>query len=183
MKTFHPKKGFTLIELLVVTSIISLLSGVVLTAVNATRSKTRDTQRVRDIGELKKAITLYYSDYGAYPDSGYAQALPSSDSRWNTSANPLYVALVPQYIPQLPVDPINTPVNNIAFGATSYAYVYTTFNTDSNKTDYDLITRLENSSTPNSCASRPVSFCDMHTATNVNWGEDYNDGGKILADH
>lgn len=177
------KRGFTLIELLVVISIVSLLSGVVLTAVSTTRSRARDAQRVRDIGELKKAIALYHSDYGVYPDSGYATALPSSDSRWNTSANPLYTALVPRYIPQLPVDPINTPVNNIAFGAASYAYVYTTFDTDSNKTDYDLITRLENSGNPNSCASRPVSFCDMHTATVVNWGTSYDDGGKILADH
>jgi len=47
------KKGFTLIELLVVISIISLLSTVVMSALNDSRIKARDTQRVAQIRELQ----------------------------------------------------------------------------------------------------------------------------------
>ena len=184
--------GFTLIELLVVISIIGLLSGVVLSALNGARSKARDTQRISDISELRKAIALYYSDNGSYPDSydhtnNATRGLPSSDSLWNTVNNPLYVALVPKYISQLPVDPINTPANNLVVGsATSYAYVYITYDLDSYKTEYDLIARLENSSNPNSCASRPTTFCIAHSSTAAfNWGTNpiAVDGGEIMVDH
>ena len=57
--------GFTLIELLVVISIIGLLSSVVLSALNSARSKGRDTQRIQNIEEVKKAIALYYSNNGS----------------------------------------------------------------------------------------------------------------------
>jgi hypothetical protein len=97
------------------------------------------------------------------------------------------VALVPKYISQLPVDPINTPANNLAVGsATSYAYVYITYDLDSYKTEYDLIARLENSSNPNSCANHPATFCIAHSSTaSFNWGTNpiAIDGGKIMVDH
>lgn len=80
--------GFTLIELLVVISIIGLLSGVVLAALNSARSKARDAQRVQDIGELRKAIALYYNNNGTYPNSGASAELSSAQSTWNTTANP-----------------------------------------------------------------------------------------------
>lgn len=115
--------GFTLIELLVVISIIGLLSSVVLSALNSARSKGRDTQRIQNIEELKKAIALYYSNNGSYPNSGVAVELSSAQSSWDTAGNPLYVALVPTYISSLPVDPKNTPSKNLVYNtATDYAY-------------------------------------------------------------
>lgn len=66
-------KGFTLIELLVVVSIISLLSSVVLTALNGARSKARNVRRNEDIYQLIIAFNLGLSTNGSYPDvSGWS---------------------------------------------------------------------------------------------------------------
>src|SRR3989344_2686479 len=70
-----PKKmqgGFTLIELLVVISIVSLLSSVVLAALNGARTKADDTQRNQIVGEYVKALALAYdaAGTGSYPDTG-----------------------------------------------------------------------------------------------------------------
>lgn len=67
MKYAGFKKGFTLIELMVVISIISLLSTITISALNNSRIKARDTQRVAQIKELQKAIEAYVSDHGHPP--------------------------------------------------------------------------------------------------------------------
>lgn len=51
--------GFTLIELLVVVSIISLLSSIVLAAVNDARDKAKGTAFRQHVEEFKKAVELY----------------------------------------------------------------------------------------------------------------------------
>jgi len=178
--------GFTLIELLVVISIISLLSSVVLSALNSARSKARDAQRVQDLGELRKALALYYNDNGRYPDTNIpatGQVQSSSKPEW-TTWNPLYVALVPTYIAQLPVDPKNTPANTTVYeGAGNYGYFYTVYDWGSYRTDYDLGARLENSGNPNSCEVKGAAFCVAHSYAGWNWGTDSADGGKIVVDH
>ena len=60
-------KGFTLIELLVVISIISLLTSIVLANLNEARKKGRDAARIRNIGETRTALQLYFNDNGKYP--------------------------------------------------------------------------------------------------------------------
>lgn len=64
----NSRKGFTLIELLVVISIISLLSSVVLSSLNAARDKAKVTRAAADLAQIRNAIILYQSDNaGAYP--------------------------------------------------------------------------------------------------------------------
>ena len=60
MKTTK-KGGFTLIELLVVIAIIGILSSVVLTSLNSSRTKARDTQRVSDMKQIQLAMQLIQS--------------------------------------------------------------------------------------------------------------------------
>ncbi len=62
------KKGFTLIELLVVISIISLLSSVVLAALNETRQKAQISKFAQEISNIRNAVELYKTNNnGAYP--------------------------------------------------------------------------------------------------------------------
>ncbi len=181
--------GFTLIELLVVISIISTLSSIVLSSLNDARSKARDAQRVSDLGELRKALMMYYDSNGSYPNAGVGVELSSAQTSWNTALNPLYVALVPTYISSLPVDPKNTPEDNIVYDdANNYAYYYTTFDIDSYKTNYDLVTRLENASNPNSCLKKDPTggtFCRSHALwiSEWDWTNGPVDGGSIAVDH
>ncbi len=53
------KKGFTLIELLVVIAIIGILSAVVLTSLNSSRQKARDTKKVSDVKQVALAYELH----------------------------------------------------------------------------------------------------------------------------
>lgn len=68
-KTYQ--KGFTLIELLVVISIISLLSVVILTAVEDNRNKAKDRALVQSAIQLRNALELYKADNGDYPQMPY----------------------------------------------------------------------------------------------------------------
>lgn len=143
--TNKTKRGFTLIELLVVISIMGLLSSVVLTAVNSARVKARDTQRIQALEEIRKALTLYYHDNGKYPISNgstVAVAL-SRPTGGNVNWNSLQAALVPTYIPALPVDPINTPSGGGIITGTAYAYRYSVSATGDN---YNLVALLETAS-------------------------------------
>jgi prepilin-type N-terminal cleavage/methylation domain-containing protein len=68
MLKIYRSRGFTLIELLVVISIIALLSSVSLASFSSARVKARDIKRVQDILQMQKALELYYSAQGKYPD-------------------------------------------------------------------------------------------------------------------
>ncbi len=59
MKNFS---GFTLIELLVVIAIIGLLSAMGVISVQKARSKARDVERLSDVKNLSKILSLVSSD-------------------------------------------------------------------------------------------------------------------------
>lgn len=98
------KKGFTLIELLVVISIISLLSSVVLSALNNTRSKSRDAKRVSEIRQLKIALELYYDKNGTYPTNN---TWPNDCSGSTTFETALSALVTEGFIPKIPKEPLN----------------------------------------------------------------------------
>ena len=92
------KEGFTIIELIVVLSIISLMSSIVLSAVNQYTIKSRDVRRTADIQQLQKALLMYYADHGEFPSfSGWAF---SGDANWTN----LGIALA-SYMKNPPQDP------------------------------------------------------------------------------
>jgi len=63
------EKGFTLIELLIVIAIIGLLAAVVLIAINPAEmmKRGRDSQRLSDLTNLKKAIDVYIATNYSFP--------------------------------------------------------------------------------------------------------------------
>jgi prepilin-type N-terminal cleavage/methylation domain-containing protein/prepilin-type processing-associated H-X9-DG protein len=63
-------RGFTLVELLVVMTIISILVGILLPAVQAARGVGRRTQCANNIRQLTVAIAAYEAENGTLPPSG-----------------------------------------------------------------------------------------------------------------
>ncbi len=91
--------GFTLIELLLVISIIALMASVVLISLNKARSTARDTKRIADINQMRKALELYYLDYGVYPTTSAGSETEVALWDW------LFASTMQPYIDPLPRDP------------------------------------------------------------------------------
>ena len=68
IKQTMKKNGFTLIELLVTITIISILTIIAVSQFNTAKIKARDTQRKADLDSVSKAVNMYYTDYGDFPD-------------------------------------------------------------------------------------------------------------------
>ena len=148
---FSKQKGFTLIELLVVIAIIGTLSSIVIASVNQARARGRDAKRMLDLKQVQIALALYYSTVGSYPSCDAFSVWNTTNWGWPiTQPTPscLYSALVPTYIPKLPVDPKNVetpPGNYLGDNAPAdQAYVYS-----SNGVNYTLGTNLEKGGTAN----------------------------------
>ncbi len=124
-------RGFTLIELLVVVAIIGMLSSMVLVSVNSSRIKSRDARRLSDLSQIQKALELFYSQNGRYPQINSAATF-SAATLWNGTTGSLQYELR-DFISRLPVDPTND---------TSYQYWYDSDSANQYQS-YGLMTRLE----------------------------------------
>jgi prepilin-type N-terminal cleavage/methylation domain-containing protein len=71
IKIKNKRQAFSLIELLIVIAVIGILVAVILPNLIGMRERARDTVRKNDLNQLKKALRLYFDDFGAYPsDTG-----------------------------------------------------------------------------------------------------------------
>ncbi|MES2314757.1 MAG: type II secretion system protein [Patescibacteria group bacterium] len=122
------RRGFTLIELLVVIAIIAILTGIVVTGLTASKSKSRDAQRVSDLNQIQLALEQYFDRCGQYPATGGTDG-PSTSPTCNVGGSEVTIN---SYITKIPKDP--------STGA-KYDYVV---NDATTATDYVLHTTLEN---------------------------------------
>lgn len=60
-------RGFTLIELLIVIGIIGILATLATVSLVSTQQKARDAKRVSDVGSIRNALEVYWSQYATYP--------------------------------------------------------------------------------------------------------------------
>ncbi len=103
-------RGFTLVEVLVTISILSILAGITLYAVNTVRVRSRDNQRITDLNRVQAAIVQYFTVNKTYPTGAYSNLDGTN-------------MLVPTYLPSLPSDPTggtyyyNADVDNFALWA------------------------------------------------------------------
>lgn len=123
-------KGFTLLELLVVIAIISLLAGIILVSMTSTRQKSRDSRRKLDLAQISLALEEYYDN-----QSPNKFVVSDTEININGTTDLLTLALSPNYIKNIPLDP-QTPNQN---------YHYQSFNTG---LDYRLEAILENLNDP-----------------------------------
>lgn len=61
--------GFSLIEVIVVISIIAILATIVVIAYSGFGKRTRDSERMSDVAEIKIGLEKYYADNSQYPDA------------------------------------------------------------------------------------------------------------------
>lgn len=144
--------GFTLIELLVVIAIIGILSSVVLASLNSAREKARDARRISDLKQIQLALEVYAdTNSSLYPAGDYATAMG--------------LLKTGGFMPQIPVDPLNTGSN---------IYKYTGTQVSSSCTSYHLGATLEKASNPalNSDAD------DAGTATPCTGGTNFSGAGS-----
>lgn len=137
MDNQNKRKGFTLVELLVVISIIGLLASIVLVSLNNARGKARDARRITEMKQIMTMLELYIDKNGSLPSSldyGEGNSSPAYwDGWWDVSIDDrdgdgryFLDFLVEDGIASVvPLDPINTPLNQNTFPtADGYYYVY-----------------------------------------------------------
>lgn len=109
-------KGFTLIELMVVIVILGILAAVIAPRIPGFVNKAKEGKTKGNLGNLRSALNIYYSDKdGVYPSSAAAT---------------LSTVLCPKYIKEIPaaeMPPFHTANSNViamsALGdAGGYAY-------------------------------------------------------------
>jgi prepilin-type N-terminal cleavage/methylation domain-containing protein len=82
----HRRAAFTLIELLISITIIAVLIGLLLPAINAARRNARIAQVKAEVGALEGALAEFKNEYGDYPPS-YIRLYETSDGWSGTGDN------------------------------------------------------------------------------------------------
>ena len=110
--------SFTLIELLIVVAIIGILAALIIVSVTSAAAKARDIKRQEDLRNIQKALEMYYTSNGSYPNNNNTwTGVGCSNNDFNRNSCPGgctisgpsgYIPnLAPTYISVLPLDPRN----------------------------------------------------------------------------
>jgi len=108
-------RGFTIVELLIVIVVIGILAAVTIVSFNGVSTRARDASRSSAITSVQKALEMYRIDNNdLYPSVG------SDNAGYSLSS--LATALVPKYLPAIPVDPSASSLYSYVRGASGAAY-------------------------------------------------------------
>lgn len=112
----------TLIEIMIVITILASLGAILATKVVGAQKKAKVREAKIQIAEISKALDMYYTDCGHYPDSaqGFSALLPGGESTCsNWGPEP--------YLKKMPMDPWNHP---FAYSLENGNYTITSFGED-----------------------------------------------------
>lgn len=166
-------KGFTLIEILIVVSLLGLLLTVILFATNSSNAKARDTERLSNVKEVEKALTMYQLEHGSYPVSSGGDWVGNA-SDWggysDTGPSGYIPNLAPKYISKLPVDPKQENNKGYLYKSNGNEYFFLAYKT---LEKIDTPAHLQRPSNPasNDLAIYTAGFADQTVP-----GEDEIDG-------
>ena len=108
--------GFTLIELLVVISIIGVLVGLLLPAINASREAGRRAQCQNNMHQIGIALTGFVNVHGSFPAAGVITELPLPLVKQNPGVPPIDVprgqGIVSWHDPDCHPEPGEIPMYN-----------------------------------------------------------------------
>lgn len=65
---YKKDNGFTLVELLIVLAILAMLATIGFGQYSTSQTKARDAQRKADVGNIARALEMYYNDFGVFPE-------------------------------------------------------------------------------------------------------------------
>jgi len=120
------QKGFTIVELLVVIVVIAILATITVVAYSGITTRAKNNARLSDVETITKALELYYSDKGFYPNgTNYSPGSTAINSSWSTTTDGswsnLEAALSP-YVNALPVPPAPSSGTPAISGGNNYDY-------------------------------------------------------------
>ncbi len=129
------RRGFTLLELLVVMAIIGILAGIVLASLNIARTRAEESRIKVESQEILKALELYYTDNGEYPEVGQVVELSDVSST-------VYAAIIDGgYLGGVPEEAVRFAYCSTQYGRTMLLAVNTNYDTGTVGSEYCHIIR------------------------------------------
>src|SRR5947208_1831693 len=119
-------RGFTLIELLVVISIIAVLIGLLLPAVQSAREAARRIQCTNNLKQIGLALHHYHDAFGVFPPGGITNFKPTGGDIWSANLMSWRALILPRMEQNPLYNGINFDMNGEVDGGASFYTLYTT---------------------------------------------------------
>ncbi len=169
-QSLYLNKGFTLIEVLIVVALLAVLAVVALVAINPAEAqkKARDTQRLKQAGDLQKVMEQYLADN---PSAAVFTAASTANAASNACGVGGWLGIdMCNYVNTLVVDPRNVGSGGVYItSATAAGTGGLQYQVLLNASGYRICTRLEARANAGRLVSDGLSnnFYEIYNSTNA----------------